>query len=385
MQDFDFVRKTELSDSFRVKSTIDRFTMDDAKFQNEFKGSFDLPETWSIGCIVGASGTGKTTIAQEIFPDSYITAYDYKEKSVMDDMPKSSDLNDIHRVFTSVGFATPPDWVKPYHVLSNGQKMRVDLARSILEDRAMVVFDEFTSVINREVAKTGSLAIAKAVRKTSKQFIAVTVHRDILDWLEPDWIFDTDTFTFYSKKDLRWQRPSIKLEIFETPKDRKLHFWKPLARYHYLDSKLLISARQFIGVIDGEVVAHTSYIQFPLKKGWKRGHRLVVHPDYQGIGIGTRFQKAVAQIIYDEGYTVISTSTTPALINALKRDKDWVLYRYGVVKNTIADQFKKTYKNGGITSDSFLSMSDKGSDKRITYSFCFKGRKTMTTKKPKYK
>jgi outer membrane receptor for ferrienterochelin and colicin len=53
--------------------------------------------------------------------------------------------------------------------------MRVDLARSILEDREIVAFDEFTSVVNREVAKTGSYAISKAVRKMNKKFIGLSV------------------------------------------------------------------------------------------------------------------------------------------------------------------------------------------------------------------
>lgn len=365
MQNFDFIRKSEISNSFRVKSTIDRFTMDDAKFENHFKGSFDLDFDWNIGCIVGASGTGKTTVSKEMFKDNYITEFEYKEMSVLDDMPQNVDLNTIHQTFTSVGFASPPDWVKPYYVLSNGQKMRVDLARSILEDREIVAFDEFTSVVNREVAKTGSLAVQKAVRRNKKKFVAITVHRDILDWLEPDWIFDTDTFTFHSKKDLLWSRPKIELQVFETPKNKKQFFWKPLAKYHYLDSSLNISTRQFIGVIDGEVIAHTSYIQFPMKKSWKREHRLVVHPDYQGIGIGTKFQKAVAEIVYNDGYSVICTTTTPALVKAMKKDKDWVLYRYGKSKSTLS-------KMAGCETK---HLDVKKSDKRVTYSFCYKGRK----------
>jgi hypothetical protein len=36
----------------------------------------------------------------------------------------------------------------------------------------------------------------KAIRKSNKQFIAVTCHNDVEDWLLPDWVFDTDTMTF---------------------------------------------------------------------------------------------------------------------------------------------------------------------------------------------
>ena len=367
MQNFNIIRKTELSDSYRVRATIDRFTMEDAKFSENFKGSINLDMKWNIGCIVGASGTGKTTIGKEVFGDNFITNFEYKEKCVLDDMPKNIDLNDIYKAFTSVGFASPPDWVKPYYVLSNGQKMRVDLARCLLEDMELVAFDEFTSVVNREVAKVGSLAIQKAVRRNNKKFIAIGVHRDILDWLQPDWVFDTDTMEFYSK-DLLWKRPDIELQVFESPKDKKQFFWKPLSKYHYLDSSLHNGTRQFIGVVDGEVVAHTSYINFPMKKRWKREHRLVVHPDWQGIGIGTKFQKAVADIVYNEGNTVICTTTTPALVKAMQKDKDWVLYRKGRSKSTYDKSMAEKH------------LGNKKSDDRITYSFCYKGRKIKKVK-----
>lgn len=112
-------------------------------------------------------------------------------------MPQDKSIKDITKAFTSVGFASPPSWLKPYSVLSNGEKMRCDLAKSILEEKDLIVFDEFTSVVNREVAKTGSYAISKAIRKMNKKFIAVACHSDIIDWLEPDWIYNTDEQRFF--------------------------------------------------------------------------------------------------------------------------------------------------------------------------------------------
>jgi ABC-type Mn2+/Zn2+ transport system ATPase subunit len=82
-------------------------------------------------------------------------------------------------------------------VLSNGEKMRVDLAYCILQEKELIIFDEFTSVVNREVAKTGSYAISKAVKKLNKKFIAVGCHSDIIEWLEPDWIYNTDEQRFF--------------------------------------------------------------------------------------------------------------------------------------------------------------------------------------------
>lgn len=160
-----------------------------------FEGDFDLPEKWNVGIIVGKSGTGKTTIAKDMFGEELISGFEYKNKSVIDDMPKNKSVEDISRAFYSVGFGSVPSWLKPYSVLSNGEKMRVDIARSILE-KDFIVFDEFTSVVDRQVAKVASMAVSKAIRKQDKKFIAVTCHYDVIDYLEPDWIFNTDTMTF---------------------------------------------------------------------------------------------------------------------------------------------------------------------------------------------
>ena len=110
-------------------------------------------------------------------------------------MPNAS-VNEITRMFYAVGFGSVPSWLKPYSVLSNGEKMRVDLARALLE-KDFVVFDEFTSVVDRTVAKTACIAINKAVKRTEKKFVAVSCHYDILEWLCPDWVFDTNTMTSF--------------------------------------------------------------------------------------------------------------------------------------------------------------------------------------------
>lgn len=200
MPRFDIVKEVSIEDSpsFRVNSVINNFDLDISHIHEHFSGNIDIEnESWNVGLIVGGSGTGKSTIAKHVFPDAYICGYEYSAPAVIDDMPKSKSIKEIERVFTSVGFATPPSWLKPYAVLSNGEKMRVDLARAILEDNDTVVFDEFTSVVNREVAKTASYAISKAVKKMNKKFIAVSCHKDITEWLEPDWIYDTDEKHFF--------------------------------------------------------------------------------------------------------------------------------------------------------------------------------------------
>lgn len=191
MPHFDIVKKNNVKNTFRVSKIEADFDIKPEHSDEHFEGDIAIPEKWNIGVIVGGSGTGKTTIAKEIFGDQYITNFQYSADSVIDDMPKT-DIDNITKMFYSVGFGSVPSWLKPYNVLSNGEKMRVDLARAMLE-RDFVVFDEFTSVVDRNVAKTACIAINKAIKKTDKKFIAISCHYDILDWLQPDWVFDTNT------------------------------------------------------------------------------------------------------------------------------------------------------------------------------------------------
>lgn len=191
MPNFDIVRQSQVSTSFRVEKIKADFDVRPESAREHFRGEIHFPEQWSIGVIVGGSGTGKSTIARELFGKDYISGFSYSAASVVDDMPDVG-MEKIERAFYAVGFGSVPCWLKPYSVLSNGEKMRVDLARAMLE-RDFFVFDEFTSVVDRQVAETASIAISKAVRRAGKKFVAVACHFDILPWLQPDWVFNTDT------------------------------------------------------------------------------------------------------------------------------------------------------------------------------------------------
>ena len=198
MPHFNIIRETKPEASFRTESVKGQFDLNLNKVVEHFEGNIDIEDKdWQIGLIVGSSGSGKSTIAREIFGADYVQGFEYDNRSVLDNMPEGLTTEQITKTFNSVGFATVWSWLKPYHVLSNGEKMRVDLARAILSRRDTIVFDEFTSVVDRTVAKTASSAISKAVRKTGKKFIAVACHFDIIDWLEPDWIYNTDEKRFF--------------------------------------------------------------------------------------------------------------------------------------------------------------------------------------------
>lgn len=211
MPDFNIIRKNNVNKTFRVAQVMSDFDVKLEHSNEQFIGNIDLPENWNIGLICGGSGTGKTTIVNELFKDNIITSFNWTDDSVLDNMPKDISTKDIEKMFYAVGFGSVPSWLKPYKVLSNGEKMRVDLARALLE-KNFIVFDEFTSVVDRQVAKTACIAINKAIKNTNKKFIAVSCHKDIIEWLQPDWLFDTDEMkqVFQLAHD---QKKDLKLEV----------------------------------------------------------------------------------------------------------------------------------------------------------------------------
>ena len=129
--DFNIQKKSDISTSFRVEKVKKDFDLQADKIEETFEGCIELPDEWQIGVIVGGSGTGKTTIARQVFSDALIEECKHESNCVIDDMPKESTIDEISNMFFSVGFASVPSWLKPYNVLSNGEKMRVDLASAL--------------------------------------------------------------------------------------------------------------------------------------------------------------------------------------------------------------------------------------------------------------
>lgn len=193
MPSFDIVKKIDIKETYRVARVLSDFDMDKSKGDVHFKGEIEIPENWNVGLIYGASGTGKTTLVKELFPDAVVDEFSWGEGAFLDDFQKDIPFEEISKTLYAVGMGSVPSWVRPFHVLSNGEKMRVTLARGLLE-RDFFVFDEFTSVVDRQVAKVCSLAVSRYCKKHKKKFLAVSCHKDVVEWLEPDFTFCTDDY-----------------------------------------------------------------------------------------------------------------------------------------------------------------------------------------------
>jgi hypothetical protein len=145
-----------------------------------------IPKNFKLGVIVGSSGSGKSTLLKH-FGIEEAPTWDLTKSIISHFETPDEGINKL----SSVGFNSIPSWYKPYNVLSNGEKFRADLARKI---KTNAVIDEYTSVVDRNVAKAASVALTRYIKNNDIENIVLsTCHRDIVDWLEPDWVLDTDT------------------------------------------------------------------------------------------------------------------------------------------------------------------------------------------------
>lgn len=289
----------------------------------------DLPiedSDWQIGVVVGPSGSGKTSIGRQIWPDVGIYDGDagwHHDKPIIEDIAPDGPFDAVTGALSAVGLGDVPAWLRPYAVLSNGEKFRAGLARVIAEGRDRVIIDEFTSVIDRQIAKIGAAAFSKAWRRGGGKAITLSCHYDVLDWLEPDWVFDTRTGQLERGR-LR-RRPKFDLEIFKTDGS----YWPLFEPHHYLKLPRMVAAKYYVGVVDGEAVCHIACSP-KLEVSGMRLCRMVVMPEWQGAGVGTRFLDAVAKMQftdvnphYERTERVYFHTSHPGLCAALRRSPRW--------------------------------------------------------------
>ena len=337
----------------------------------------DVPiddDDWQIGLIVGASGSGKTTVARKLFPDFEKVAFEWDPALSVVENIKDKSLDEITKTFSSVGFNTIPAWLRPFHVLSNGERFRVEIARRLLENNnnKIIVVDEFTSVVDRQTAQIASHAIQKNIRKNKKKFVAISCHYDIVDWLQPDWILEPATMSF-QRRSLR-RRPKLEFEIQRVDYSA----WKLFAPFHYMSASLNKTAVCFVLFVNGNPAAFIGVLHFPhpKKKNLKRNSRTVVLPDYQGLGLAFIFMEKLASAYKALGFEFRSYPAHLSFIRGFKKEQ-WKLEkkpgRFGdavqIAHSTIAKGIRSGFggRPNAVFSYRGKAMQDKEAARKLIH------------------
>lgn len=338
----DVVVESAVSRGPRVRQLEGMFDVPPSE-KSRLAWSFDAPfdaEPWSVGLIVGPSGSGKSTIARALFGADFDPPLSWGAASVVEDFDSRHTMAEIADVCSAVGFNTIPAWTRPFAVLSNGEQFRVALARRLLE-RETVIVDEFTSVVDRQVAKIGSHAVQKFARSRGRKFVGVACHYDIEEWLQPDWVIEPAKQLFRRRS--VQPRPRVECEIARVDHG----VWRLFAPYHYMSAELHRSARCYALHIDGRPAAFAGMLPRPVSSGPDKGtaiwgtSRLVTLPDFQGLGLVFVLLETIAGGHAAVGERVRSYPAHPAFVRAHDRSSQWRLVKR-------PGQFSSISSDGGM-------------------------------------
>lgn len=321
MPTVDLVVESPVSNSTRARQVCSMF---DVPPQNtaRLEWSVNVPslnDEWAVGLIVGPSGSGKTSVMRKVYGEMPPLAWG--ASSVVDDFAKTLSVQAVTDACSAVGFNTIPAWLRPFAVLSNGERFRVDLARRLVELPDPIVVDEFTSVVDRQVAQIGAHAVQKYARKHGRKFVAVGCHYDVIDWLQPDWVLDMATQSFTRR--LVQRRPVVECVVARVP----YAAWSMFAPFHYLTADLHRSARCFGLWANGRLAAFCGVIHLvhPQVNDIKAVLRVVTLPDFQGMGLAFALLDRLGAAYRGLGQRFRTYPAHPAFVRAHDRSPMWSL------------------------------------------------------------
>jgi GNAT superfamily N-acetyltransferase len=280
----------------------------------------ELP-TEGIVLIVGTSGSGKSTILDTLSrSNKSVIAYVDNDMSVINNFTTAERGEEL---LLACGLRTIPAWFRTPATLSNGEYHRFEMAMCL--DRGITTIDEFTSVVDRDTAKSLALSIRRYYdrQETKTPLYIASCHRDIVEWLDPDSVYDTDLCVLENRRSLLpvGSRPKLTFTIKSTSR----HYWRYFGKYHYLDTAISKSAHYYVLLLGDKPIGFHAAIHSTNRDihSYWRGHRTVILPEFQGMGIGTAFSDAIAEIYVSRGLRYFSKTAHPSFGEHREKSPLW--------------------------------------------------------------
>jgi len=321
---------SEVFNTFRCQAAANSLDID-VKKKSKHSVEIDnvaIPNEWNVGIIYGASGSGKTTMAKHLFGNDIFQVSLDENLPIIDQLPKEFNYDQCASILNGIGLNSVPCWIRPIKTLSNGQKARAEAAYLMCKTD-LVCIDEWTSVVDRTVAKAMSLCINKFAKKFNKKIILLSCHYDILEWLQPDWLIDCNKqeFILPKSKDFFFnEREQIEFTIKEV--DRKS--WKYFSKYHYLSEHLPGGKIYLYGLFHGEnQIGFQCFANYtPHKPGTTiiyHSNRTVIHPDYNGMGLGIKLINETSKLLKQKiSCRIMAKFSAMPVYKAMIKQKEWV-------------------------------------------------------------
>lgn len=329
-----------------IQDTFDLKVGDVSKVCIPNKLNIDSFKDWNIGVICGASGSGKSTILKHLAKqrNSNIANPTFDSTKCLISNFDTMTPKDATMLLAQMGLASVPTWIRPFNVLSNGEQYRASLAKAVSESvgNDIIYVDEYTSVVDRNVAMSMSNALQKYIRRNNKRIILATCHYDIFDWLRPDWIYDLNKGGTLERGDYL-RRPKIELQVYRTTSDT----WSRFKKHHYITDEMNMGAYSYCFEWRRMLVGFCSVLANPgkgLQDAW-RISRVVVLPDFQALGIGRSICDFISGIYLEEGKRMYIKTVNPALGEYFATSKKWNPTGYNGRERSISNQDAQKYAN----------------------------------------
>ncbi|CAE7499843.1 Thumpd3 [Symbiodinium sp. CCMP2456] len=271
----------------------------------------DLP---GLGIVFGPSGSGKTTVLQA-----------FQEMKVCPPKVPTTSQGLPPDVRETLGLVEEPH--------SAGELHQYAVADALWHGGSTVVLDELGSQLDAASRRRFCAGLRKLLQKgplSFKRVVAATLHPDMVDLLRPRWMLDTASATLWrspaepemGEENSIEQLGDSEMPRFEAEQVRKgfvqpmlklkvslLHAdgtraWRRFARHHYLSSQLSPAATCAEVHWGDEPVAFLALLPREAASGSTdcREHRLVVLPDFQGLGIGLALSEFMAELATTQGF-----------------------------------------------------------------------------------
>lgn len=114
---------------------------------------------------------------------------------------------------------------------------------------------------------------------------------------------------------------------------------------------------------NNEIIGFCAVLHQPNSKtlNIKRCSRLVILPDYQGIGLGTRFLSYIANYYFEQKYQFTIVTSAKNMIYALDKSKYWEIIRYGKSNKPTTECIEKNREiRDKVVTASFKYIGEQG-------------------------
>jgi len=300
---------------------LDAFGLESEHSFSPFQNLVLPDEPPIITHIVGESGSGKsqlTNILGNVW--NFQTPHIPHDESICCEMLGLGrhDIDTMIYYLNYVGLSDARLYYTKFKYLSDSQKFRASLALTLSKHKCAegYIFDEFLSTLDRETAKSIAFLIQKLVRKENIKVILTTAHTDLIDYLSPDLLLMGESFPErFIAVDMLTKPTNIDYYIQSSTKEEykscrlgELHY---KAKYTG-GAKEYLTAKTPSGKIIGFLVTAAVGKECENKR---RIARVIVHPSYRGIGVGTNLVRSYINWAKESGIKKITAISALGMFN----------------------------------------------------------------------